>query len=334
MSTDETRKTFTADERKALAAKGHAMPDGSFPIENTEDLKNAIHLAGNAKDPAAAKAHIKKRAAALGASKMIPTDWEEQQENSAEPPRDELYRALDASDALELRSTEESPMPILCGHFSVFNTWAEIRSKSEGHFMEQVAPGAFARTITQNRDRMRVMVDHGQHPRFGTSPLGPLTELREDDTGGYYEVPLLDTTYNRDLVPALEAGLYGSSFRFSVLREKFNKSPRASDANPDGLPERTILEARVRELGPVAFPAYGEATAGVRSITDYILFRRFTEDSEYLESLVSSVPEEAHTALGDTPRANTARVSQTRDPASTYLYGTNRRKQPSWRLPQ
>ena len=31
--------------------------------------------------------------------------------------------------------------------------------------------------------------------------------------------------------------------------------------NPKGLPERTILEARVYEFGPVNFPAYSDATS-------------------------------------------------------------------------
>jgi len=71
----EERKDFSADKRKQLAKTGAAMPDGSFPIENTADLKNAIQAFGRAKDPAAAKAHIIKRARALGATGMLPDDW-------------------------------------------------------------------------------------------------------------------------------------------------------------------------------------------------------------------------------------------------------------------
>lgn len=68
-------RKFSADERKKAADKGHAMSDGSFPIENEKDLKNAISLAGNASDPEAAKKHIKKRAKALGLYDMIPDTW-------------------------------------------------------------------------------------------------------------------------------------------------------------------------------------------------------------------------------------------------------------------
>ena len=72
----ETARTFSSAERKKAASSGAAMPDGSFPIHNASDLSNAIRLAGNAKNPAAAKAHIKSRAKSLGLSKMIPDTWQ------------------------------------------------------------------------------------------------------------------------------------------------------------------------------------------------------------------------------------------------------------------
>lgn len=69
------RRAFTAEQRKAAAKSGAAMKDGSYPIENRGDLANAIRAIGRAKNPAAAKAHIKRRAAALGATSMLPDDW-------------------------------------------------------------------------------------------------------------------------------------------------------------------------------------------------------------------------------------------------------------------
>jgi hypothetical protein len=73
-SAEEFRKVGGA-ERKKAAESGHALPDGSFPIENVQDLKNAIQAIGRAKDPAKAKAHIKKRARALGHPELIPDGW-------------------------------------------------------------------------------------------------------------------------------------------------------------------------------------------------------------------------------------------------------------------
>jgi hypothetical protein len=71
----EEARNFTAKERKAAAAKGQAMKDGSFPILNAATLKAAIKLVGNAKDPVAAKAHVIKRARALGLTKLLPKGW-------------------------------------------------------------------------------------------------------------------------------------------------------------------------------------------------------------------------------------------------------------------
>lgn len=79
-STDDaplTERQFTAAERDKLAKSGAAMSGGEFPIETVADLENAIQAIGRAADPAAAKAHIKKRAAALGATDKLPADWKE-----------------------------------------------------------------------------------------------------------------------------------------------------------------------------------------------------------------------------------------------------------------
>lgn len=69
------KKDFSDERRKHLAGTGAALPDGSFPIESEQDLKNAIHAIGRAKDPEKAKAHIKARAKALGHEDLIPSEW-------------------------------------------------------------------------------------------------------------------------------------------------------------------------------------------------------------------------------------------------------------------
>jgi hypothetical protein len=71
----EKARKFDTATRKKLASTGAALPDGSYPIENTEDLRNAVRAYGRANDPDEVKAHIKKRAAALGASDILPVAW-------------------------------------------------------------------------------------------------------------------------------------------------------------------------------------------------------------------------------------------------------------------
>jgi hypothetical protein len=72
---DLSKREFSQDERDDAADSGAAMPDGSFPIKNKKDLKNAILAHGRAKNPAKAKAHIKARAKALGAADLLPDGW-------------------------------------------------------------------------------------------------------------------------------------------------------------------------------------------------------------------------------------------------------------------
>jgi HK97 family phage prohead protease len=154
-------------------------------------------------------------------------------------------------------------MPYVAGRFSVYDTWAEISSLQEGRFMERIAHGAFSRTIREDRAHMRLMFEHGRDPFIGTRPIAPIDGLGEDGAGVWYFGRLFDTVAARELRPLLEAGVLGSSFRFSVDRERVDDRPVRSDRNPERLPERTILEATVYEFGPVVFPAYRTATAGV-----------------------------------------------------------------------
>lgn len=355
MSTiEEDRGKYTAAQRKALAAKGHAMPDGSYPIEDAEDVKSAADLAGHSKtySDAEVKAHVKKRAKAIGATNMLPKSWlsdsEQEQKNSAGPRGGEEIRAARDLD-IEIRASEERDgrLGTLCGHFARFNEWTTIDSAHEGKFMERIAPGAFKKTIEENRSGMRVLFNHGADPSVGNKVLGPIDVLREDDEGAYYEVPLLDTSYNRDLVPGLENGLYGASFRFRVLRQKIERPQRRTDMNPDQLPERTVAETAVREFGPVTFGAYDGATSGMRSMSDHFLVANLAlENPARLQQIVSWLPTERfdsdttteydvdQDAPPETRRAARAPVSGRRGNAATPLYGVQKRRSPSWLLPR
>jgi prohead serine protease len=74
--------------------------------------------------------------------------------------------------------------------------------------------------------------------------LGVASMMREDETGAAYEVPLLDTSYNHDLIPGLRAGAYGASFRFAVLRETIDQQPAASSYNQRNFPNAPSSKPR------------------------------------------------------------------------------------------
>jgi HK97 family phage major capsid protein len=195
------------------------------------------------------------------------------------PPKENLVRAMRPGSGIEYRDTpaESGSHGTLSGHFSVFDSWYEVDSVWEGHFLERVAPGAFKKTFAENRDHIKVTFNHGQDPTMGDQILGPIARLEEDRVGAAYDVPLFDGIPPL-IRSGLEAGAYGASFRFRVITDEFDKRAKVSDYNPKGLPERTIREAAVAEFGPVTFPASASATAAVRSMTDQYVMRRLGVD--------------------------------------------------------
>lgn len=65
-----------AAKRSDMADEGHAMPDGSYPIGNASDLKNAIHAVGRGNaDHDSIRKFIMKRAKELDLMDLIPDNW-------------------------------------------------------------------------------------------------------------------------------------------------------------------------------------------------------------------------------------------------------------------
>lgn len=185
----------------------------------------------------------------------------------------DIVRALPAqSKPLTLtRAAGDSGMPLLEVRFSPFNKWYEVNSWWEGNFLERTVLGSFAKTMSEARAAavmpVKMLYDHGYDPSIGNKPLCPVDELDEETDSAVARGTLFDTQYVRELIPGLDAGVFGSSFRFRVLQESWNDEPGTSDYNPKGIPERTITEIRLFEQGPVTFPASPTATAGLRAVS-------------------------------------------------------------------
>jgi len=199
-----------------------------------------------------------------------------------------LARA-DGEPASDTAGDDGEGMPVMTVAFSRFDTWYEIDSFWEGRFLERTKRGAFKRTIkAQGPSGVRVMFNHGRDMQIDQKVLGVASLLEEREDSPYMEVPLLDTSYNRDLVPGLRAGAYGSSFMFEVMKDQWDHEPAASEQNPEGLPERTITEVKLFEAGPVTWPANPDATAGLRSGIDWLMDELSERSDDQHNELVRS----------------------------------------------
>ncbi|GIH98098.1 HK97 family phage prohead protease [Planobispora takensis] len=199
------------------------------------------------------------------------------------------------------RAEADGAMPTMVVRFSPFGVWYEINSYWEGRFLERTERGAFTKTMTEQGSRVKVLFNHGGDFQIGDKVLGIAENLREDIDAAAGDVPLFDTSYNRDLLPGIEAGAYGSSFMFRVIKDEWNDEPGRSEHNPDGIPERTIREVRLFEFGPVTWPANPEATAGIRSLTDDFYARLRDRDPGRVADLEARVQRLRTPDLGAAP---------------------------------
>lgn len=170
--------------------------------------------------------------------------------------------------------------------FSRFNAWYEIDDVYEGRFLERTLPGSFKRSIGRldNGKALKVLFNHGRDASMGSQVLGVPSLLVERDDSPYMEVPLLDGVPPL-IVAGLRSGAYGSSFMFEVVSESWDYDPDPSNHNPNGLPERSILEVKLFEAGPVTWPANPDSTAGLRSGAEYV---RQDDDIDVQERLYAA----------------------------------------------
>lgn len=141
------------------------------------------------------------------------------------------------------------------GYGAVFNKL----SQNLGGFVEQVAPGAFTKTLVEQD--IRALFNHSEDLVLGRLTSGTL-RMEEDGTGLAYEIDLPDTTAGRDVAKLLERGdVSGSSFGFRTIGDEWGETET-------GFPLRTLTQVSLRDVGPVTFPAYTDASSSLRSLAE------------------------------------------------------------------
>ncbi len=159
-------------------------------------------------------------------------------------PTERLFRA-------ELRAAGDGggALSKISGYAAIFNS----RSEDLGGFVEVLAPGCFTKTLAENKNIL-CLWNHNQDYVLGSRKMGTL-DIAEDSTGLKIECRLTPgIVYVQDFAKTIAAGSVDTmSFMFAAVRDSW-----ARDA--DGTQVRTVLEAKLYEVSPVAMPAY-EATS-------------------------------------------------------------------------
>jgi HK97 family phage prohead protease len=150
----------------------------------------------------------------------------------------------------------ETGPPKIAGYAAVFNTRSELLG---GSFYEEIAPGAFDDVLGLD---VRGLFNHDPNYLLGRTASGTL-RLSVDARGLAYEIDPPDSQTVRDLVlaPLTRGDMSGSSFTFRIA------DGGESWREEGGVVIRTITRiAELRDVGPVAFPAYPDAKAAQRSL--------------------------------------------------------------------
>lgn len=145
----------------------------------------------------------------------------------------------------------------LRGHAAVFDTLSE----NLGGFREKIAPGAFDDVLG---DDVRALFNHDSNLILGRTTSKTL-KIGIDADGLNYEVDIPDTQTGRDLTVSVGRGdIDQSSFAFTVDDDSW-------DEDEDGRVIRTIKKVgRLYDVSPVTYPAYPDASVGLRSMQAFI----------------------------------------------------------------
>jgi uncharacterized protein len=146
------------------------------------------------------------------------------------------------------------------GYAALFNSW----SQDLGGFREQIAPGAFTKSLPA--DDVRALMNHDPNYVLGRNRSGTLV-LTEDERGLRFEVNAPDAQWARDLHESVKRGdIDQCSFGFRTIRDDWRMA--------DGIDERTLMEVRLIDVSIVTYPAYPETTAAVRSCAEILAEHR------------------------------------------------------------
>jgi len=130
-------------------------------------------------------------------------------------------------------------------------------------FREQIAPGAFSKTL-QEADVV-MLFNHDTSQPLARKSAGTL-DLRESDRGLEFEADPAPTSYASDLRANIKAGnVRGMSFGFSVIKAEWTDD----DGNPSDAmngTNRILREVKLVEVSPCTFPAYETTDISARDL--------------------------------------------------------------------
>ncbi|MFF9215622.1 HK97 family phage prohead protease [Streptomyces viridosporus] len=158
------------------------------------------------------------------------------------------------------------------GYAAKFNSRTAIGNPLRWGFYEEIAPGAFTKTLQEGDARF--LVDHDSYYVVSRVSAGTLS-LAEDAAGLPVDSALDPAlSYVNDLKANVRNGnITGMSFGFYVLKDQWSTETIDTSEGPAEVEVRRILEVRLIEVSAVTFPAYEDTEAELASVASALVQR-------------------------------------------------------------
>ena len=190
---------------------------------------------------------------------------------------------------LEVRGTEEAGKRTIAGSI-FYNTESKVMRDIWGDaFVEELTAGCFDESLkTRN---VVGLWSHDVSQVLGNTKAGTL-RLESNEERLAFELDLPDTQAGKDAYESVKRGdVDGVSFGMIVTKDKWTTEKRDDET----VYKRTVLEAELWEISPVAFPAFPANEVQCRSLEKYKEESKMckeTEPKETLEEIIKKVEEE------------------------------------------
>ena len=133
---------------------------------------------------------------------------------------------------------------------------------NEDDHQDIMEKGAFTKTLQEQGDRVRLVVQHDMK-----KPIGKITEMREDDKGLYFEAKIAETELGNEYLQLMKEGVIDE---FSIGYKVVRFTRRAEGG-------RMLHEVKLFEISALTFASNSEAklmeVKGVEEVKETVLDR-------------------------------------------------------------
>jgi uncharacterized protein len=175
----------------------------------------------------------------------------------------EMERRHLVTEKIEIRAVVEGTKKTIGGYAVKYNSPTLIRDRWGDEWLEEIASGAFDKSIQQKNQK--ALWNHDSSKPLGSVAAGTL-RFNSDVSGLNYDDDVPNNSWGNDAYESVQRGdVDGSSFGFKCLNDVWSKVQYEGRE----IYKRSIIEADLFEVSPCTFPAYDSSEISCRNLETF-----------------------------------------------------------------